>query len=198
MGRRKAAKKVIVKRKKWTVAKTFKCLFCNHDEAVACKMDFKTMTAELNCRICDAKFQTTITSLSAPIDVFSEWLDETHEQQEGLRKGSGGIKRRVGDDTVGGRDGDDGEYGVGDDGGYSRRERVTEKVAGGKRDRDNEDDDEDDDDAFKGARFRDSGADNDLDDENENAGNMNDDEDDEPITKSSRVSIDNGLEDDDE
>ena len=29
----------------------------------------------------DAKFQSTISALTEPIDVFSEWLDETSEKQ---------------------------------------------------------------------------------------------------------------------
>jgi transcription elongation factor Elf1 len=40
------------------------------------------MTGELFCRICDAKFQTSINSLTEPIDVFSEWLDEAEEKMD--------------------------------------------------------------------------------------------------------------------
>jgi transcription elongation factor Elf1 len=43
MGRRKAAKKV-VKKKKASVARVFKCLFCNHQDVVSCQMDMKSMT----------------------------------------------------------------------------------------------------------------------------------------------------------
>ena len=80
MGRRKAAKKV-VKKKKPTVARTFKCLFCNHEDSVSCTLDHKSMTGELVCAVCDSKFQTQINTLTDPIDVFSEWLDETSEKQ---------------------------------------------------------------------------------------------------------------------
>jgi transcription elongation factor Elf1 len=80
MGRRKAAKKVI-KRVKPVVAKVFKCLFCNHEASVTCHLDFKSMTGELSCRVCDAKFQTSVSTLTEPVDVFSEWLDETQEKQ---------------------------------------------------------------------------------------------------------------------
>ena len=31
--------------------------------------------------VCDAKYQTNITDLSDPIDVFSEWLDGAEEKQ---------------------------------------------------------------------------------------------------------------------
>lgn len=83
MGRRKAAKKV-VKKVKLTVAKVFKCLFCNREDAVTCSLDHKAMIGELVCRVCNAKFQTSITSLTEPIDVFSEWLDETSAEQAEL------------------------------------------------------------------------------------------------------------------
>jgi transcription elongation factor Elf1 len=82
MGRRKKAAKKVVAKKRPTVAKSFKCLFCNHDDVVSCTMDHKGKVGELNCRICDAKFQTQITSLTDPIDVFSEWLDETQDRQK--------------------------------------------------------------------------------------------------------------------
>jgi transcription elongation factor Elf1 len=50
------------------------------------------MTGELHCRICDAKFQTTITTLTEPIDVFSEWLDEAEEKMDNqLRSGEAGL-----------------------------------------------------------------------------------------------------------
>jgi transcription elongation factor Elf1 len=81
MGRRKKAAKKVIKKAKPVVAKVFKCIFCNHDQSVHCALDFKSMTGELSCRVCDAKFQTSIHTLSDPIDVFSEWLDETSDRQ---------------------------------------------------------------------------------------------------------------------
>lgn len=81
MGRRKKAAKKVVKKKTATVPKIFKCIFCNHDDSVECKLDFRVMIGELKCRICGEGFQTTIHSLTDPIDVFSEWLDETQEKQ---------------------------------------------------------------------------------------------------------------------
>ncbi|CAM6032112.1 unnamed protein product, partial [Sphagnum compactum] len=80
-GKKKTAKKV-VKKKRLTVAKTFKCLFCNHENAVTCSFDREAKIGELLCRVCDAKYQTTITALTEPIDVFSEWLDETSDKQD--------------------------------------------------------------------------------------------------------------------
>ena len=73
--------KKVVKKKNTTVPKVFKCIFCNHDEAVECKLDFKVMIGDLKCGMCGESFQTTIHSLTDPIDVFSEWLDETQDKQ---------------------------------------------------------------------------------------------------------------------
>lgn len=89
MGRRKTKAKKVVKKKKMTVATQFKCLFCNHEGSVSCKMNTNIMIGELVCRICDAKFETHIHSLSDPIDVFSEWLDAADEQQQKIADSSG-------------------------------------------------------------------------------------------------------------
>ena len=70
MGRRKKAAKKVVKKVKRVVAKTFKCLFCNHEDAVFCKINNQTSIGELRCRVCDATFQSTITDLTEPIDIF--------------------------------------------------------------------------------------------------------------------------------
>eukprot|EP01035_Chromulina_nebulosa_P018823 gene18823-24602_t len=81
MGRRKKAAKKVVKKKNPTVSKVFKCLFCSTDGSVSCHLDFNAMIGSLVCRVCEEKFQTTINSLSDPVDVFSEWLDETTNLQ---------------------------------------------------------------------------------------------------------------------
>ena len=82
MGRSKKAQKVVKKKVKVEVATVFKCLFCNHEKAVSCKLNLNSMIGELVCRICDAKFETQINTLTDPIDVFSEWIDEANELQE--------------------------------------------------------------------------------------------------------------------
>ena len=81
MGKRRRAAKKVVKKKRQTVAKVFKCLFCNHDNAVQCSIDIRSMTGKLECSICNAKFQTQINTLTEPIDIFTEWLDETSDLQ---------------------------------------------------------------------------------------------------------------------
>eukprot|EP01038_Epipyxis_sp_PR26KG_P008090 gene8090-10959_t len=81
MGRRKKAVKKVFKKKAYTVGKVFKCLFCNHDKSVTCALDTRTMTGQLECKVCDATFETKIHTLTDPIDVFTEWLDRTTEAQ---------------------------------------------------------------------------------------------------------------------
>lgn len=71
----------MVKKVRQTVAKVFKCLFCNHEAAVTCQIDIRSMTGKLECGICGAKFQTSINTLTEPIDIFTEWLDETADLQ---------------------------------------------------------------------------------------------------------------------
>jgi transcription elongation factor Elf1 len=81
MGRRKKAAKKVVKKKRPTVAKIFKCLFCNHEKSVTCSLDVKSRIGALTCSVCDAKYQTQIHDLTEPIDIFTEWLDETSDAQ---------------------------------------------------------------------------------------------------------------------
>ncbi|KAH7033017.1 transcription elongation factor 1, partial [Microdochium trichocladiopsis] len=54
---------------------TFTCLFCNHEKSVAVKMDKKAGVGQLDCKVCGQKFQCGINYLSAPVDVYSEWVD---------------------------------------------------------------------------------------------------------------------------
>lgn len=86
MGRRKKAAKKVVKKKRPTVSKVFKCLFCNHEKSVTCSLDSKSMTGQLTCGVCSATYQTRIHSLTEPIDVFTEWLDDTVDAQAKVSK----------------------------------------------------------------------------------------------------------------
>lgn len=81
MGKRRRAAKKVVKKVRQTVAKVFKCLFCNHDGAVQCSIDLRSMTGKLECNVCGAKFQTQTHALTEPIDIFTEWLDTTADMQ---------------------------------------------------------------------------------------------------------------------
>lgn len=112
MGRRKKAAKKIVQKKKHVVPTQFKCLFCNSEGSVACKLSLVTMVGQLQCRVCDARFETQINSLTDPIDVFSEWLDEAEELQEQHNKKMAAAAAAGGDGTGFEAAGDGDEGGV--------------------------------------------------------------------------------------
>lgn len=38
-------------------------------------MDKKSGIGELSCKVCGQKFQSSINYLSAPVDVYSDWID---------------------------------------------------------------------------------------------------------------------------
>lgn len=75
MGKRKKSSRGPVKRLKQVLPTTFTCLFCNHDESVACTLDKKSGLGELVCKVCGQQFQAPINALSAPVDLYSEWVD---------------------------------------------------------------------------------------------------------------------------
>ncbi|PSK56602.1 hypothetical protein B9Z65_6226 [Elsinoe australis] len=74
-GKRKSAAKPEGKKKREGLASTFQCLFCNHENSVSVKLDKKSSTGELTCKVCGQSYQTGINYLSAPIDVYSDWID---------------------------------------------------------------------------------------------------------------------------
>ncbi|KAL8279912.1 hypothetical protein RQP46_007762 [Phenoliferia psychrophenolica] len=75
MGKRKSAKKPQTGKKMAGLDKTFRCLFCQHNGTVTCKLDSKAKTARLDCKDCAQNFSTEINHLTEPIDVYSEWID---------------------------------------------------------------------------------------------------------------------------
>lgn len=70
-----------LKKKRPTVATVFKCLYCNHDGAIECNLDFKAKVGTLKCRICGVDWQTRIHYLSEPIDVYSEFIDAAEAEK---------------------------------------------------------------------------------------------------------------------
>jgi transcription elongation factor Elf1 len=111
MGKRRRAAKKVVKKVRPTVAKVFKCLFCNHDGAVQCQIDNRSMTGKLECTVCGAQFQTQTNTLTEPIDIFTEWLDETAEMQEQAAKNAltRGNRQGGGQAAPAARDSDEGD-----------------------------------------------------------------------------------------
>lgn len=85
MGKRKSARKPVVK-KKSVLDKTFACVFCNHETSVTTKFDQENNIAHLNCSICAVQWSTAITALSEPVDVYSEWIDACQAANENADK----------------------------------------------------------------------------------------------------------------
>ena len=75
MGKRRKSAKRQVAKKGTSVAKHFKCPFCSHEDSCEVKLDRKTETGTIACRVCGEDFQCRISSLSDPVDVYCEWTD---------------------------------------------------------------------------------------------------------------------------
>ncbi|CEP03153.1 Transcription elongation factor 1 like protein [Plasmodiophora brassicae] len=78
MGKRKSKKRV-VRKVVDKLATAFDCPFCNHSLTVECKMKRSENVAEISCRICDANYRMPINSLTEPVDVYCEWIDECEQ-----------------------------------------------------------------------------------------------------------------------
>ncbi|ETS76717.1 hypothetical protein PFICI_12104 [Pestalotiopsis fici W106-1] len=75
MGKRKSSSKPQGPKKRAPLATTFTCLFCNHEKSVSVKVDKKAGVGSLSCSVCAQSFQCGANYLSAPIDIYSEWVD---------------------------------------------------------------------------------------------------------------------------
>ncbi|XP_064899880.1 LOW QUALITY PROTEIN: tartrate-resistant acid phosphatase type 5-like [Columba livia] len=76
MGRRKSKRKPPPKKKvTGTLETQFTCPFCNHEKSCDVKMDRARNTGVISCTVCLEEFQTPITYLSEPVDVYSDWID---------------------------------------------------------------------------------------------------------------------------
>ncbi|KAK0663999.1 putative transcription elongation factor 1 [Cercophora samala] len=112
--RKKATRKPTGPRRNEPLPSVFTCLFCNHEKAVSIKVDKKAGVGSLDCKICGQHFQCGINYLSAPVDVYAEWVDaadavaqENSEKAKAAgRSSSGRPARRV--------EADDDEDGYGD------------------------------------------------------------------------------------
>lgn len=118
MGKRKKAAKAPTKKKAEPLATTFPCLFCNHENAVSAKIDKKTGVGHLSCKVCDQNFHCSINYLSAPVDVYSEWVDacdavakETRAAEASRPKQAANSSRRAERDEEDDLSGDDGYRG---------------------------------------------------------------------------------------
>ncbi|KAM9819581.1 transcription elongation factor 1 homolog isoform X1 [Syngnathus acus] len=76
MGRRKSKRKPPTKKKMTGDLDTqFTCPFCNHEKSCDVKMERTRNTGIISCTVCLEEFQTPITYLSEPVDVYSDWID---------------------------------------------------------------------------------------------------------------------------
>ncbi|OTB05782.1 hypothetical protein M426DRAFT_319463 [Hypoxylon sp. CI-4A] len=73
--RKKSSRKPQGKKKNDPLPTIFTCLFCNHEKSVTVNMNKKLGVGELECKVCGQRFQCGINYLSAPVDVYSEWID---------------------------------------------------------------------------------------------------------------------------
>ncbi|KAJ6179152.1 hypothetical protein N7519_009613 [Penicillium mononematosum] len=118
--RKKSSSKPQGPRKREPLATTFSCLFCNHENSVVVKLDKKLGLGDLSCKVCGQKFQTGINYLSAPVDVYSDWVDacdavakDTANQYDApnpSQSGQRGISKQAIPEETGQDDGYDDDY----------------------------------------------------------------------------------------
>ncbi|KAI2473774.1 Elf1-domain-containing protein [Annulohypoxylon bovei var. microspora] len=73
--RKKSSRKPQGKKKNDPLPTVFTCLFCNHEKSVTVKIEKRLGVGQLECTVCGQRFQCGINYLSAPVDVYSEWID---------------------------------------------------------------------------------------------------------------------------
>ncbi|KAI9158822.1 Elf1 like domain protein [Paramyrothecium foliicola] len=119
--RKKSSRGPVGPRKKDPLPSTFTCLFCNHENSVTVKLDKKAGVGQLDCRLCGQQFQCAINYLSAPVDVYGEWVDAADAVAKGNTEelGYGGTSRtnstgRIANKITNDEDEDEGRY-EGDD-----------------------------------------------------------------------------------
>ena len=76
MGKRKSRAKPPPKKRMDKLDAVFCCPFCNHRSSVECHIDMKNLIGEAIYNICKETYCTTVTNLTEPIDIYSEWIDE--------------------------------------------------------------------------------------------------------------------------
>ncbi|KAH0563104.1 hypothetical protein GP486_002322 [Trichoglossum hirsutum] len=109
--RKKSSRKPQGPKKREPLPSTFACLFCNHEKSVTVKLDKKVGVGQLHCKVCGQSFQSGINcqfdsspffslfelrcadcmwqDLSAPVDVYSDWVDAC----DSVAKGDGSTER---------------------------------------------------------------------------------------------------------
>lgn len=72
---------------------TFQCLFCNHENSVSVSIEKKSGVGNLQCKVCGQTFQTNINYLSAPVDVYADWIDACDAVAKEAAKGNAATER---------------------------------------------------------------------------------------------------------
>jgi len=93
--RKKSGRSAPAKKKAEGLPTIFSCLFCNHEHSVHVKMDKKAGIGQLQCKVCGQTFQTDINYLSAPVDVYYDWVDAADQVAEDHKEGRLGNVERV-------------------------------------------------------------------------------------------------------
>ncbi|EPY52561.1 Elf1 family transcription elongation factor [Schizosaccharomyces cryophilus OY26] len=102
MGKRKASKRIRPTRRAAPLETT----------SVSCTLDKQSGVGNLHCKICGQSHQCIITALSAPIDVYSDWIDAcdtvAHQAQDDKGGDGNGASADVRADNEGNYSGDEG------------------------------------------------------------------------------------------
>ncbi|KAJ9052154.1 Transcription elongation factor 1 [Entomophthora muscae] len=75
MGKRKSARKAVVKKRE-KLDVQFDCPFCNESKSTEYRADKKAAVGTIYCRVCFASFSQSINGLSEAIDVYSGWIEQ--------------------------------------------------------------------------------------------------------------------------
>ena len=80
MGKRKSSGRANkpVKKRMEKLETAFTCPFCNHGQSVECKIYEVNgeMVGTAVCYVCREFYHTTANTLTEPIDIYSDWIDE--------------------------------------------------------------------------------------------------------------------------
>ncbi|KAJ6879078.1 hypothetical protein NC652_032588 [Populus alba x Populus x berolinensis] len=75
-----------VKKPKLKLDTVFRCPFCQLENTVGCSFDKDLNIGEISCSICHAGYDTKLTPLTEPIDIYCEWIDECERKSNQHQK----------------------------------------------------------------------------------------------------------------
>jgi transcription elongation factor Elf1 len=82
MGGKRKSSKPPPKKVAPKLAKLFTCPFCNNEKSVSAKLDYDSGMGKVTCETCNANYEARITTLSEPIDVYSDWIDACEAEKK--------------------------------------------------------------------------------------------------------------------